>query len=94
MESQFTILLRCRTIQGFENFGHFELGCSRTFAYAVFSELHGTTDAGEADSLTMELVEARAGLPINLKIISCTLDQLAANCRLLTKEIFKEVNLG
>ncbi|MES2333042.1 MAG: hypothetical protein V4539_25760 [Bacteroidota bacterium] len=30
---------------------------------------------------------------LNLKIISCTLDQLATNCRFLTKEIFKMMNL-
>lgn len=93
METVFYLLLRCRTPNGFENFARFELGRDREFAYSVFSELEGTTDTRESDSITMELVEMRDGLPFNLKIVSCTLDQLGFNCRHLVKEIFKRTIL-
>lgn len=82
--------LGCRTLKGFENFARFELGCDRDFAYSLFGELEGTTDTSETDSLTIELIEAKGGLPYNLKILSCTLDQLGSNCRRLSKEIVKK----
>jgi hypothetical protein len=94
MENGFHISCYLRTVQGFEKFARFELGTDRTFAYALFSELEGSTDTKETDTLTMELVESQKGLPLNLKIISCTLDQLSINCRHLTKEIFKKRTLG
>jgi len=90
METVFYVLLRCWTPKGCEKFGRFELGFDSEFAYTIFSELEGTTEAQESDSITMELVETKGGLPVNLKIISCTLDQLGFNCRQLTKEIFKQ----
>jgi hypothetical protein len=93
MEAFFYVLLHLRTSEGFENFGRFDMGRDRNFAYSLFDQLEGKTYVTEKDSLIMELMEARAGLPLNLKIIGCTLDQLAANCRLLTKEIFIMMNL-
>jgi hypothetical protein len=93
MEAAFYVLLHLRTSEGFENFGRFEMGCDRNYAYSLFGQLEGKTHVTEKDSLIMELMETRAGLPLNLKIIGCTLDQLAANCRLLTKEIFIMMNL-
>ena len=90
MKTVFYVQLGCRTHKGFENFARFELGCDREFAYSLFGQLDGTTDTRETDSLTIELIETKGGLPYNLKIISCTLDQLGANCRRLSKEIFKK----
>jgi len=93
METVFYVLIGCRAATGFENIARFELGGDRDFAYSVFRKLEGTTESRETDSLTMQLVETKAGLPYNLKIISCTLDQLESNCRMITKEIFKHLNL-
>lgn len=93
MKTEFYVLLSCRTLKGFDNFANFDLGCDRDFAYSLFEELDGSTDTRETDSLTLELIEKKGGLPVNLKIISCTLDQMGANCRRLSKEIFKQKNL-
>jgi hypothetical protein len=38
-------------------------------------------------------METRDDLPVNLKLITCTLEELAENCKLITKEIFKINNL-
>jgi hypothetical protein len=89
METEFYVLIGCRTATGFENIARFQLGRDRDFAYSVYRKLEGRTDSKETDSLTMQLVETKSGLPYNLKIISCTLDQLGTNCRMITKEIFK-----
>ena len=93
METVFYVLLGCRAATGVENIARFELGSDRDFAYSIFRKLKGTTESMETDSLTMQLVETKAGLPYNLKIITCTLDQLGSNCRMITKEIFKHLNL-
>ena len=37
--------------------------------------------------------ETKEGLPLNLKMKSCTLDQVVENCKLITKEMFKLNNL-
>jgi hypothetical protein len=34
-------------------------------------------------------MEIEKGLPVNLDFITCTLNQLAENCRIITKELFK-----
>ncbi len=94
MGTIFYVLVNLRTSKGFENFGRFELGSDTRFAYSVFNELEGEEDVHEEDSLTMELMEMKNSLPINLKMISCTLDELEKNLRHLTKEVFRKKNLA
>jgi hypothetical protein len=43
--------------------------------------------------LAMELMEAVNGLPVNLHMLGCTLEELAHNCKIITKETFKLHNL-
>lgn len=93
METVFYLLVGCRTAAGFENIARFELGRDRDFAYSVFRKMEGSTESRETDALTIELLEAKGGLPYNVKIISCTLDQLEFNCRMITKEIFMHLSL-
>ena len=38
-------------------------------------------------------METNRGLPLNVQVISCTLEELAENCKTTTKEIFKLLNL-
>jgi hypothetical protein len=38
-------------------------------------------------------LETEKGLPVNLDFITCTLNQLAENCRIITKELFISENL-
>jgi len=43
--------------------------------------------------LTIDLVETVNGLPLNFNILGCTLEELAYNCRVITKETFRRYNL-
>lgn len=43
--------------------------------------------------LQMDFTEKAAGLPANLEMIACTLDQSAENCKCIAKEVFKLKNL-
>jgi hypothetical protein len=41
----------------------------------------------------MDLIETVEGLPVNIKVINCRLDELTANCRIISKQVFKLLNL-
>jgi hypothetical protein len=82
-----------RTLDGFENFGKFNLGNSRRAATAIFRQLKGSPDVDHKTMLAMELMETVNGLPVNLHMLGCTLEELAHNCKIITKETFKFHNL-
>jgi len=83
-----------KTHAGPESFAQFFIGNNRAAAYTLFDKLKGSTEVDERHLLYIDFMETRAGLPSNLKLISCTLEQLAENCKLITKEVFKLKNLG
>lgn len=93
MEHAFYIVLHTQTVKGPESFGRFFIGHNKITAYALFQKLKGCSHVSEDNILFMELVELRDTLPVNIKMISCSLDELADNCRTITREVFKLVNL-
>lgn len=93
MRTVFYIICRLRTADGFEAYGSFNLGNDRGFAHELFDKLQGRGLPQETDVLHLDLMETRDGLPVNLKVISCTAEELAANCKCITKEMFKFLNL-
>ena len=93
METQYTILINMKKEKEIVNIGHFKVGNDAGVASSIFKKMKGTEIVDEKPLLYMELVESRDGLPFNLQMLSCTLEEMAANCRLITKEIFKYHNL-
>jgi hypothetical protein len=55
--------------------------------------MKGNKKVDDKTILQMEFVETRNDLPVNIQVISCSLDKLAENCKTITKEIFKFSNL-
>ncbi|HVU55388.1 MAG TPA: hypothetical protein VHD83_10050 [Puia sp.] len=94
MDSKFYIELNMKTVEGFERFGCFELGGDRAFSIGLFAELAGRPAADDTGVLHMDLVEKRGGLPVNMEVISCTVEELGSNLKYLTRELFKKINLG
>jgi hypothetical protein len=92
-QTTFNIRLNIRTCNGFECFGKFFLGNKREFATAIFSQLKGKKDVDEKSILQFDLVESINGLPASILVISCSLEELAENCRLITKETFRLLNM-
>jgi hypothetical protein len=92
-ETTFYIILNIRTANGFESTGKFFIGNDREFARATFMALKGDDNVDEKTMLSLELRETVNGLPVNMQIISCTLDQVAENCKIITKEAFRLFNL-
>jgi hypothetical protein len=93
MDTLFCLVITLKTPGGTENIAHFHLGADRKKAIAIFQKLKGTTDINENNVLSIEFRETKEDLPVNLKMISCTLEQIAENCRLVTKELFKNYNV-
>ena len=93
METQFYITLTLKTVKGFESFAKFFIGNDRKRAFEIFRLLRGTHDVSEKNVLYVDFIETQNGLPVNLDVITCTLNELAENCRIITKEIFKSENL-
>ena len=92
-QTTFNIRLNIKTCNGFECFGKFFLGNKREFATAIFDQLKGTKDLDFKNILQLDLVESINGLPASIQVISCSLEELAENCKLITKETFRAINM-
>jgi hypothetical protein len=94
MQTKFYIICHLTTPAGPEPYGRFEIGNDRVAAYQLFSRLKGDKEVKERNMLCMELMETANELPVNINMLSCTLDQLTENCRVITKEVFNQRNLS
>ena len=94
IQNNFYVLLNIRTPEGFESFGKFNLGNNRNMSMDIYEQFKGTAAVDDKMLLTIELMETVNELPLNLNILGCTLDELAYNCRIITKETFKLHNLA
>jgi hypothetical protein len=93
MAMEYRITLHARTASGFDTFGEFFIGNDRQAAKELFNTLKGSPENMEDGLLLIELREINRNLPLDIQMIHCTLDQLADNCRLITKDLFKLRNL-
>lgn len=81
------------TPNGPEPYGRFYIGNNREKAHELFNMLSGNETVNEKNVLFIDFIEVVEGLPVNLKMISCTLEELARNCRTITKMLFSAANL-
>ncbi len=93
METRFYIKLTVKAINSFEQFGEFYLGNNLEFANDVFRKLKGNVEVNENNILQLDFIETRNNLPVNIKMIRCTLKEIGENCKIITREIFKFYNL-
>ena len=89
MDTTFYIELTLKTVNGLESFAKFFVGNDPTRARELFEKLSGFRDVNDSDVLLMSFMETRNELPLNVDIMTCTLDQLGENCKIITKELFK-----
>ncbi|WP_127131254.1 hypothetical protein [Pseudoflavitalea rhizosphaerae] len=93
MEKNFYIMIHLKVKGELQIIGRFSIGNNQSKAYTLFKKLKGNSAADGTEVLFMELTETLSGLPVNINMIACTLDELSANCRTITKEIFKWNNM-
>lgn len=93
MDNGFYITLNIKTATGFEKYARFFIGDDEAAAQAIFKRLRGEEETDEKNLLQLDFMEIRDELPVNVKMLRCTLDQMTENFRIITKEIFKRYNL-
>jgi hypothetical protein len=93
MKTVFYIDLSLKTSHGPEPYARFFIGNDREQAYELFKRLAGNAEVNENNMLYIDFMEMRNGLPVNLKMISCNLEELTDNCRIITKTLFQLANL-
>jgi len=93
-ETRFYIQLNIKIGSDFQCYGKFLLGNNKKFANDTFQKMRGNKKVNDKTILHLDLVEKRNGLPLNIQMISCSLEELAENCKIITKEIFKFSNLA
>ncbi|MBS1662221.1 MAG: hypothetical protein JST68_14345 [Bacteroidetes bacterium] len=93
MRTTFYIELNMKTAIGFECYGCFDLGYDRDFALNLFSKLEGQPAEGDAGVLQMDLIEKFRGLPVNMQVINCSIEELSRNVKVITRELFRQLSL-
>ncbi len=93
METLFYVSLHIKTPSDFETYGTFELGNDREKAIAIFNQLKGSENVTEKSILNMDFTEVQNGIPLPLKILHCTLDDIAVNTKIITRDVFKNKGL-
>jgi hypothetical protein len=93
MKTLFQISLHIKTPSGFETYGTFDLGEDRQQATEIFNQLKGTPDIALNSVLYMDLSEIRDGIPIPIEVRHCTLEDIAYNARIITRDVFKNWSL-
>jgi hypothetical protein len=92
-KTTFYIVLNIKTATGFESYGRFFIGNKKEMAEAIFSKLKGNKEVDEKAILTLDVVETINNLPVNMEVLSCSLEEMAENCKTITKETFRNLNL-
>ena len=80
MKTAFYIDLSLKTPTGPEPSPRFFIGNDRKKANELFDRLIGNDQVQDTDMLYLDFMEMQQDLPLNLKMISCTLEQLCENC--------------
>jgi hypothetical protein len=93
METTFYINLNIKTANGFQPYARYFIGDDREAAAQIFHQLKGTNEVTEDHLLQIDFIESANNLPVNLQVIGCNLEQLAENSKIITREIFKLLNL-
>ncbi len=93
MHASFYIDIRIQTAEGPMRIGRFDIGNGRYAAMALFRQLKGSPKVNVKDMLYIEFMEQVNGLPLNIDILSCDLQELGINTMLITRELFRLANL-
>lgn len=93
METSYEISLNMKTVKGLETYASFYLGSNQKFAKTIFDMMKGDREIKENSVISMDLTKRQDGIPYPLSILHCNWEHLAYNTQIITKEVFKELNL-
>lgn len=90
MKTDFDLMISFRTPDGFKPCAQYFLGKDRAFAESVFQQLKGGDDSPDQAILHLDLVETNGAVPVKVKTMGCRLSELCDNCKIVTRELFRE----
>lgn len=93
MKTLFYIVIKMKVHGGIIDYGRFYIGDETEFAENLFDKLEGYLDPESQFMLHMDLVESSEDNLVYLQRKGCSLEELTENCRLITRETFKFLNL-
>jgi len=82
-----------KTWKGIETYGCFSVGASEDFAASLYGSLQGNEEVLPDSVITIDLTRRENGLLFPLGIQHCNYEQLAENVKIITRELFKKLNL-
>lgn len=92
--TQFYILLSQKGPRRYESYGQYFLGNDKKVAIDIFKQLKGNDDFKNEALLHFDLMEIVDEIPIKVHTLCSTLEEYGYNCKMITKEIFKRLNLS
>ncbi len=92
MDCQYQLALHMKTPDGYESYAEFCIGVDGAKAKELFRKLKGSTAENTEGIILMELRTIFRGLPIDIELKYCTLDQVTENCRQISKYVFSSLN--
>jgi hypothetical protein len=93
MKTQFDIVLSLKTPQGFVDYGQYFIGTDREVAWALFDKLKGSRSLIDRALLHFDLMETENEVPVSVRTLYCTLDELGWNCKQIAREVFRLKNI-
>ena len=93
MKTRFYIIVEMKVPDGIVDYGRFYIGDEPEFAHDLFDRLDGHLDPELQFMLHIHLVEKSADASLLKKSKGCSLESFTENCRLITRETFKFLNL-
>lgn len=89
----YQIVQSMRVAANYIQTGHFILINDKEAAVSLFARLEGRRHVSDVAMLTLELREQNAGREVVLGLLECTLSEMTDNCRMITLETFRLLNL-
>lgn len=93
METRYEISLQMKTLKGIAEYGCFNVGKNEHFAAELYQSLVGSEQISPDSVITIDLIKWHKGIPYPVGLKHCSYEQLAINVKLITKELFKQINL-
>ena len=82
-----------KTLKGIETYGCFHLGHDEAFARKLYASLIADDEVSRDSVITIDLIKREDHVPFPQGLRHCSYEQLALNVQLITKEVFKHLNL-
>ena len=93
MKTRFYIIVEMKVSDGIVDYGRFYIGDELEFANDLYDRLDAHLDPESQFMLHINLIEKSNGTSVLKQSKGCSLESFTENCRLITRETFRFLNL-